>query len=180
MALRDWLPATATLATPATLRGDFAPSVAAVATVAVAAPANEAALPELATPAQEDQLRALIPLAFPGASDTDLGEALAAALSDPQAALVSFRALAGLQADISAPSDDRRHCTDCANLTTLERRCLAAWRGEGPINAPRTYHPVTDLPRRCECFKPLPEETDQRSGADRWPCLTKGGNPNGD
>jgi hypothetical protein len=70
-----------------------------------------------------------------------------------------------------AEQDDRRPCTDCANLTARDMRCLAAWRGERPGNAARDYHPVTDLPRCCECYEPKATEPDRRNGADRWPYL---------
>lgn len=64
--------------------------------------------------------------------------------------------------------DDRRHCRDCANLTG-KGRCLAAWRGE--IIASSHYHPIDDLPRRCEDYAPYPHDLDQRTGAQRWPGL---------
>ena len=70
--------------------------------------------------------------------------------------------------------DDRRPCTDCANLTAREHRCLAAWRGNRPGNAGRDYHPVIDLPRRCECYAPKSGEPDQRPGDVRWPYLNVG------
>ena len=50
-------------------------------------------------------------------------------------------------------SDDRRHCTDCGNLTKREQRCLAAWRGDLE-GAGRDYRPSLDLPRRCERYGP--------------------------
>jgi len=94
MALRDWLPATATPATPATLGRESRLSVATVAIVAVAESANEGAQPDVATPVQAEELHALIPLAFPGISATDAAEVLAVASADPEGALTSFRALA--------------------------------------------------------------------------------------
>ena len=61
--------------------------------------------------------------------------------------------------------DNRRRCTDCGNLG--ERGlCLAAHRGE--IAASRGYTPIRDLLRRCEAFKPLPGDPDQRPAWDRW------------
>jgi len=61
--------------------------------------------------------------------------------------------------------DNRRRCTDCGNLN--ERGlCLAAHRGE--IVASGTYTPVRDLLRRCEGFRPLPDDPDQRTAWDRW------------
>ncbi|NJD33936.1 MAG: hypothetical protein FIA96_03715 [Betaproteobacteria bacterium] len=61
--------------------------------------------------------------------------------------------------------DNRRRCTDCGNLN--ERGlCLAAHRGE--IKASRSYTPIRELLRRCEGFKPLPDDPDQRTAWDRW------------
>jgi hypothetical protein len=69
---------------------------------------------------------------------------------------------------IAAPwrdGDNRRRCTNCGNLN--ERGlCLAAHRGE--IAASRSYTPIRDLLRRCEGFKPLPDDPDQRTAWDRW------------
>ena len=69
---------------------------------------------------------------------------------------------------IAAPwrdGDNRRRCTNCGNLN--ERGlCLAAHRGE--IKASRTYTPIRDLLRRCEGFKALPDDPDQRNAWDRW------------
>ena len=50
--------------------------------------------------------------------------------------------------------DDRRSCTDCANLAKRKQRCLAAWRGKAPEGAGRDYRPSLDLPRRCERYRP--------------------------
>ena len=69
------------------------------------------------------------------------------------------------------PDDDRRTCTDCANLSPHKGRCLAAARGEGPGHAGREYHPKADLLRRCEWYMPKLSEADQRSGAERFPNL---------
>lgn len=64
--------------------------------------------------------------------------------------------------------DDRRRCTECGNLG--ERGvCLAAHRGE--IAASRSYSPMRDILRRCEGFKPLPFDPDQRHGRDKWAWL---------
>lgn len=69
--------------------------------------------------------------------------------------------------------DDRRTCTQCANLTG-RGQCLAARRGE--IMASRTHEPVRDLPRRCEGYTPGADDSDRRHGRERWPGLAhKGG-----
>lgn len=67
------------------------------------------------------------------------------------------------------PRDDRRTCTACANLSPQKGRCLAAWRGDGPGLTGRHYHPIADLLGRCECYRPLANEVDQRTGGERWP-----------
>jgi hypothetical protein len=66
--------------------------------------------------------------------------------------------------------DERRYCTECGNLTE-DGRCLAAYRRE--IVASRSYSPVRDLLRRCEGFKPLPTDPDQRHGRDKWGWLRR-------
>ena len=124
-------PATATFAIPATVTpfpADIPPSVATVATVAVADSANDGPDPITATTEQADELRELVALILADDTEADRAEALAVAFVDPDAALTSFRALV---ADLeTAPpeqdADNRRPCTDCANLTPRDRRCLAA------------------------------------------------------
>ncbi len=64
--------------------------------------------------------------------------------------------------------DNRRRCAECGNLAS-NGRCLAAARRE--LVASRTYEPAPDWLRRCQCFKPLPCDPDQRPGRDRWPGL---------
>jgi hypothetical protein len=61
-------------------------------------------------------------------------------------------------------SDNRITCRQCANLQA--RRCLAAFRGE--IVASRMMEPIADLPKRCDAFKPLPGDPDQRTAVERW------------
>jgi hypothetical protein len=46
--------------------------------------------------------------------------------------------------------DDRRTCDQCANL--IAQRCQAARCGE--IVASRNYEPISNLPRRCEGYRP--------------------------
>lgn len=64
--------------------------------------------------------------------------------------------------------DNRRRCAECGNLAS-NGRCLAVARRE--LVASRTYAPAPDWLRRCECFKPLPNDPDQQPGRDRWPGL---------
>lgn len=64
--------------------------------------------------------------------------------------------------------DDRRTCTQCANLTG-RGLCLAARRGE--IVASHSYEPIRDLARRCEGYMPGVDDSDRRPGQERWPGL---------
>lgn len=70
--------------------------------------------------------------------------------------------------DPERAGDNRRRCAECGNLAS-NGRCLAAARRE--LVASRTYVPAPDWLRRCECFKPLANDHDQRPGRDRWPGL---------
>lgn len=102
---------------------------------------------------------ALLPVAPPAPPATSEPRPEPARAPDP----------AGAVAEQSAPpwrdGDNRRRCTDCDNLN--ERGlCLAAYRGE--IVASRSYTPIRELLRRCEGFKPLPDDPDQRTAWDRW------------
>jgi hypothetical protein len=114
-------------------------------------------------------------------SEADRAEVLAVALADPEAALISFRALVAenraitvnLRPPSSAPAD-MRPCVDCLNLSP-GGRCLAAWRREsfGPgIAVSREWRPaLTDRPQRCAPYRPGPNDPDKRTGAERWPFL---------
>lgn len=88
-------------------------------------------------------------------------------------------------AEITIPSqnstspfeDDRRYCSQCNNLTS-SGLCMAAYQGK--IIASRNYHPFDHIPRRCEGYIPKWNETDQRTGAERWPWLTHTNNTKDD
>lgn len=109
------------------------------------------------------ELSRLVPLILAGAPD-EHGEALALALLDPAASLLSFRLIAAERATWPREGmpGDRRRCTQCANLSN-SGRCLAAWRGE--IVASRDYQPAKEVLRRCEGFKAKAADPDQRSGS---------------
>ena len=113
------------------------------------------------------ELAALLGAILPGDAQGQ-AEALAIALADADAALMSFRALvADLPPAPPDPLPALPTCESCRNLTTLRdrdgyRRCTAA---------PRRYNPAPDIGRRCENFIPLPNDPDQRRGAERWPGL---------
>ena len=93
-----------------------------------------------------------------------------AALSPPQDAIpYDGAAVAAVEAVAKKASDDnRRRCVECLNLND-SGVCLAASRGE--FVAARWYSPIRDLPRRCEGYKPMPQDADQRPGRERWAWL---------
>ena len=64
--------------------------------------------------------------------------------------------------------DDRRTCNQCTHLSH-KGYCLAAQRWE--INASPNYAPIRDFPRRCEGYKPGPDDNDRRTGCVRWTFL---------
>ena len=68
----------------------------------------------------------------------------------------------------SDPPDDRRFCGQCGNLSGSQ--CLAARRGELTA-ASRSYEPLDDIPRRCECYSPKSDDPDRRHGRERWPWI---------
>lgn len=124
-----------------------------------------------AIPAQETELRALVAAvgvvyAF---THEELREALALALGNPDAALISYRAMAAEQG-IILDRDNRRRCDQCANLTKAGK-CIA-WQA---VNVRRGYEPVRDIPRRCEGYQPGLDDPDRRHGRERWPGLIQKG-----
>lgn len=64
--------------------------------------------------------------------------------------------------------DDRRHCSECSNLTA-GGFCMAARRGETITS--RSYQPIDDIPRRCVAYSPNWADQDRRCGRERWPHL---------
>lgn len=190
------------VATVATVAGGSTPqngpTVATVATVA--SPANDPA--PVATPEQAAELRELVGIVAADWPDDERAEAIAFALADPADALTSFRALvagrpraastAGEQAgtgrtlspvtrwpnpgnQVTTPSPEMRACVECANLSP-GGRCLAAFRGDLP-GYPRGYSPaLTDRAQRCAGYAPGRDDSDRRTGRERWPLMLKGGN----
>jgi hypothetical protein len=70
--------------------------------------------------------------------------------------------------------DDRRRCRHCLNL--LPNGICKVASPKGLVVANRGYRPV-DIPRRCEGYRPCPDDPDRRTGMERWPGLVKkGGN----
>ncbi len=183
MALRDWMAGVTTVATSATVNPDPGRSVATVATVAgveaAATGPSVATVATVATPGRSAELRELVGIVAADWPDDERADALAAALADPEAALVCFRALAaecrGATAGRQEPAPaDMRPCVDCASYTP-SGRCLAAWRGESfgaGIATSRTWTPaMTDRPQRCGAYSPGPHDPDRRMGRERWPFL---------
>ena len=64
-------------------------------------------------------------------------------------------------------ADDRITCQTCTHLRGRE---CSAWR---ELQAVRGYAPDADLPRRCDAYRPVSGEEDQRSGRERWPTLDR-------
>ena len=98
-------------------------------------------------------------LEFDGGHDRRTAEALATAEERKRGRAAVWVDRAG---------DDRRICPECQRYQ--DRRCTIAKPG-GLVSAARGYMPVPDMLRRCEGFAPLPEDPDQRPGADRWSWL---------
>lgn len=123
------------------------------------------------TPNVTAELRALVASVGTanGFTHTEQQEALDLALWDIETALQSYRALV-IEQNIIIDGDDRRRCTDCANLTQ-SGKCMA-WQAVGAI---RGYAPVSDMPRRCEGYAPGPDDPDRRGGMERWPGLIQKG-----
>ena len=74
------------------------------------------------------------------------------------------------------PDDDpaMRTCRQCANLAP-GGHCLAAWRGEdfgSGIAVRRDFAPLDpDRPQRCLPYCPNPDDSDPRTGVERWSWL---------
>ena len=92
--------ATATPATFATHQAKVQPTVASVATVAVANPREDQSEPKpvhprrTATQAEAEELRQLVAAIYAEDTEADRAEALDAALDDPGDALICYRAIA--------------------------------------------------------------------------------------
>lgn len=127
------------------------------------------------TKAEAKEITALVLAVFASDSDDDRSEALAAALADPDGALLCYRTIAG-ERGLALPDadDDRRRCMQCLNLRG--RVCSVAIPG-GLVSANRSYQPMRDVLKRCAGYLPEATDNDQRTGNERWPGLidTKGG-----
>lgn len=71
---------------------------------------------------------------------------------------------------IGDPDDNRRTCNDCTELH--QGQCRAAARGELP-HAARRYEPIADRLHRCLSYRPGPEDTDRRTGRERYPGMAR-------
>lgn len=98
---------------------------------------------------------------------------ISAKVPDVGATKVSKGAFVPFVAGLSAPlrqinaglADDRIKCEQCAYLR--RGKCAQA----ATLGASWGYAPISDLARRCECFKPFAGAADQRGGLQRWPAL---------
>lgn len=99
-------------------------------------------------------------LAYEAGFDRTTAEAMATAEHSRRPHADKWAARAG---------DDRRLCPECSHYRV--RFCTIAAPG-GLVSAARNYEPLPGLLRRCEGFAPLPDDPDQRPGAQRWPGLT--------
>jgi len=156
--------ATATPATFATQHGANAGTVARIATVAVANPSGSQTVP--LTAAEETAVRTWLD-DIDETDPTIITELLNKCNTDEKAKAYFLRRTEEVPKPLPF-NDDRRYCTECANLTA-NGLCVAARRGE--VMASRTYHPVDHIPRRCEGYAPGPNDTDRRPGRERWPDL---------
>lgn len=136
---------------------------------AVAAEPQAARPQRTATWLETEEITALVQAVFAGDSEVDRNEALAVALADPDGALCCYRGISqdgGI--DLPENEDDRRRCMQCLNLRG--RVCSAARPG-GLVSALRGYQPMRDTLQRCAGYQPNANDSDQRSGRERWPGL---------
>lgn len=90
---------------------------------------------------------------------------------EPEGSLGFLGAVPGTSEKIIDPMpDNRRRCTDCAEL--VRGQCRAAARGELP-HAARSYAPIADRLHRCLSYRPGPEDTDRRMGYERYPGMAR-------
>jgi len=70
--------------------------------------------------------------------------------------------------------DDRRTCEQCRNLLRLVCTIAKPERG-ALVVANRGYRPDYSLLLRCAGYVPLANDSDQRTGTERWPGLIQNG-----
>lgn len=128
--------------------------------------------PEMASDEEARPPAAAVPRAPPGDGDTLPPDTPCPPMA-ASAATIAAVVAPGLREQIEGrerQGDNRRRCVECAERTP-RGRCLAVARGA--FVAARGYEPIANLLRRCEGFSPMPDDPDQRSSADRWPCLVR-------
>lgn len=125
------------------------------------------------TKAEAKEITALVLAVFASDTDVDRNEALAAALADPDGALLCYRTIAG-ERGLARPDadDDRRRCMQCLNLRG--RACTIAKPG-GLVSANVGYRPAPDTLQRCAGYLPNSNDTNQQPGGERWPGLIQKG-----
>ena len=90
---------------------------------------------------------------------------------EPEGSLGFLGAVPCVSEKITDPlPDNRRTCTEC---TELHRgRCRAAARGE-LSHVARRYEPIADRLHRCLSYRPGPDDTDRRTGRERYPGMAR-------
>ena len=121
------------------------------------------------TEAETNEITALVQALYANDTEADRADALAAALADPDGALLCYRTIAEDQGmAIAKADDDRRRCSQCLNLRG--RVCAIAKPG-GLVSANLGYRPAPDTLQRCAGYLPNTTDHDQRPGRERWPGL---------
>lgn len=106
-----------------------------------------------ANTAEAAELRELVEAIYSGDTEADRAEAVAAALADPDAALICYRSIA-IERGIVVEPDDRRTCGQCANLRFGV--CTVA-SPDGAVTAATGYRPselFRITPHRCDGYAP--------------------------
>ncbi|TXG97382.1 MAG: hypothetical protein E6R09_12840 [Rhodocyclaceae bacterium] len=160
-------PATAIPAIPATQEHETAGTVARIATVAVANPKEEKTAPLLAS--EESAIRTWLAL-IDETNPATIAEVMDRCQRDTGARdYFTGRAAAELPKPEPFP-DDRRTCSQCLNLRN--RVCSVAKPERGAlVVANRGYQPDTAQRLRCAGYSPGADDSDRRSGRERWPML---------
>lgn len=119
--------------------------------------------------AEAAEITALVNAVFPDDTDDGRAEALAAALADPDGALLCYRTIAEDRCiAIAETEDDRRTCSQCLNLQGWV--CSIAKPG-GRVSANLGYRPAPATLQRCAGYLPNTLDHDQRPGHERWSGL---------
>jgi hypothetical protein len=167
----------ATFATPATLNGKKVRTVASVATVNVAKPPQGQSHPRqlLAGMTAEEETAVRAWLALIDETDPSaITEAINQCQKDASARNYFTRRVVAELPQPGALPDDRRTCSQCANLR--QKVCSIAKPEHGAlVVANRGYRPDPLWQLRCVGYAPLAKDSNQQTGAKRWPGLMQTG-----